>query len=346
MTVTVVVPARGEESTLPITLPHTIAAAECVNAELVVVVPEGSDFTGLALPPGRIRWATVAVAGKYTALRRGVRASHSDYLVFLDADVLVAPSAFGYLVSALDDGADVAAGHLILSPPRPGDPALLHRWSEITFDTWHACRSAHPELRWALPGAMYGLRRNIFPAENPLIPVLDDVSVGLSAHDHGARIDYVADAQVQVASPTSYAQWRGQKLRTRGMESAATASPSRSCGAGQRPDLAPAALWWRQRRRGADARARPGAARRSDQPQRVGRWRMDTGPAELLDTGGSKCLMPRHHQGERTIRSSPPAWQRCTNSSPITAYSPTRWNWKLWATPSFPTHSNQTCAPS
>lgn len=215
MTVTVVVPARGEESTLPITLPHTIAAADWVNAELVVVVPEGSDFTGLALPPGRIRWATVAVAGKYTALRRGVRVSHSDYLVFLDADVLVAPSAFGYLVSALEDGADIAAGRLILAPPRPGDPALLHRWSEITFDTWHACRSAHPELRWALPGAMYGLRRNIFPAENPLIPVLDDVSVGLSAHDHGARIDYVADAQVQVASPTSYAQWRGQKLRTR-----------------------------------------------------------------------------------------------------------------------------------
>ncbi|WP_394620170.1 glycosyltransferase [Lentzea sp. JNUCC 0626] len=212
----VIVPARNEELTLPHTLPHILAAADQARAQVLVVVPEGTSFhTALPVPRGRVEWITTDTVGKFPALRDGVARAAGDRLLFCDADVVPEPHAFAALDAALDRGADVAAGQIALSTdPRHRGPAVLRRWSAITFATWHDLRTEHPELRWALPGALYALHSNYFPAADPLVPVLDDASVGLSARDRGAVIDYVPSARVLVTAPASTGQWMRQKVRT------------------------------------------------------------------------------------------------------------------------------------
>ncbi|MDE1674754.1 glycosyltransferase [Nocardia gipuzkoensis] len=227
MTVSVVIPARGEESTLPHTLPRVLAAADAIGAEVVVVIPEGETFQRNLIVAARVRWILIDAPGKFAALRRGVQNARGDRVIFVDADVVPDPQAFAALDAAMSAGADVAAGRIVVAPPRAGDPALLRRWAQITAATWHDCRQTHRELRWALPGALYGLRREFFPAGEPVIPVLDDVSIGLWAGDHGATIDYVPAATVSVAAPSSHRGWIRQKLRTRaGWERLAQLRPS------------------------------------------------------------------------------------------------------------------------
>jgi phytoene dehydrogenase-like protein len=69
-------------------------------------------------------------------------------------------------------------------------------------------------LRWALPGAIYGVRRAFFPTE-PLVAIVDDASLGLHAKDSGAVFAYAPEAVVLTAAPTTCQGWVRQKLRSR-----------------------------------------------------------------------------------------------------------------------------------
>jgi 4,4'-diaponeurosporenoate glycosyltransferase len=130
--VAVIVPARDEATTLPALLPSLLGQLHA-HDELVVVDDHSSDGTasvaaGLgarviaapALPDG---WT-----GKCWACDRGVRATSSPVLVFLDADVtLDAPDAL-----------DRLAGRLGASPAR--DATL------VTVQPWHRTARAVEQL--------------------------------------------------------------------------------------------------------------------------------------------------------------------------------------------------------
>ncbi len=103
--ITVIVPARDEERSLPLLLADL--ASHRRPPDQLVVVDDGSTdgtaaavrahhgatlVTGLPLPPG---WA-----GKPWALDQGVAAATGDLLVFIDADVRLAPGALDGLVTA------------------------------------------------------------------------------------------------------------------------------------------------------------------------------------------------------------------------------------------------------
>jgi 4,4'-diaponeurosporenoate glycosyltransferase len=102
--VSVVVPARDEEETLPRLLASL--AAQDPPPDEVIVVDDGSTdataeraraagatlLTAGALPPG---WT-----GKAWACWEGARRATGDWLVFLDADVRLAPGALGRLLAA------------------------------------------------------------------------------------------------------------------------------------------------------------------------------------------------------------------------------------------------------
>jgi glycosyltransferase involved in cell wall biosynthesis len=94
--VSVLIPARNEAATLP----HLLAALGCQSfqpLEVIVVDDHSSDDTAaiaeragvtvLQPPPLPADWC-----GKTWALHHGVRASHGDLLVFLDADTEPAPT--------------------------------------------------------------------------------------------------------------------------------------------------------------------------------------------------------------------------------------------------------------
>lgn len=101
-TVSVIVPARNEEASLPLLL-DSLATQASPAAEVIVVDDHSEDATAslaassgarvLAAPPLREGWR-----GKPAACAAGSEVATGDLLVFLDADVTLAPGALAALV--------------------------------------------------------------------------------------------------------------------------------------------------------------------------------------------------------------------------------------------------------
>jgi cellulose synthase/poly-beta-1,6-N-acetylglucosamine synthase-like glycosyltransferase len=163
-----------------------------------------------------LTWLPTLQAGKFNALRVGVDAACGELLLLLDADVLMEPEVLRILAEPmLTDAADVVAGRIDLLPFATRGPEMLfERWALLSFRTWHEVRSNHPDLLWALPGAIYGIKRTLFPAQ-PLVPIVDDASLGLHAKDSGANFAYAPGAVVHTAAPATWQHWVRQKLRSR-----------------------------------------------------------------------------------------------------------------------------------
>lgn len=217
--VSVIVPARGEEGTLPTTLPGILAAAEALPmpAEVLVVAPHDSPLHDS--PPVRdptLRWLQTSRPGKFEALRVGALAACGDSLILVDADVIVDPGTFRPLIAPIPAGfADVVAGRIDLLPLGLSPVhRLLERWAGISFVAWDGLRQGHADMRWALPGALYALRRELLPSR-VLVPLVDDASIGLHAAGLGAVIDYAPDARVRTPAPVTYRHWARQKYRSR-----------------------------------------------------------------------------------------------------------------------------------
>ena len=217
--VSILVPARNEELTLPSTLPGILEAARglALPTEVVVIVPPDSPLlVGPPIQDTLLRWIPTPRPGKFNALRAGADAARGDVLLLVDADVQIQPDTFRVLAEPLIAGtADVVAGRIDLLPfATSGIEQLFERWAVLSFRAWHQLRSHHPDLRWALPGAIYGVRRAYFPAE-PLIALVDDVSLGLHAKDAGAVFAYAPEAVILTAAPPTWQGWVRQKLRSR-----------------------------------------------------------------------------------------------------------------------------------
>ena len=114
---TVIVPARNEATNLPVLL-RSIEASD-VHPDEVIVVDDGStDDTAAVARAGGARVVAAGAlpdgwAGKPWACAVGTDASRADVLVFLDADVTLAPAALGAITSACD-----SRGGLLSVQPR------------------------------------------------------------------------------------------------------------------------------------------------------------------------------------------------------------------------------------
>jgi Glycosyltransferase like family 2 len=214
--VTVVVPARSDEPSLPLTLPAIVRAARVTELPteilLAVTIVPGAPPPTLVLDR-EVRVVTTAQPGKVAALHAAVREALGELLVLVDADVLPGAAAFRLVLEPLlADQADLCAGRPKISP-RPGASGvarMLERWNAATLEAWHLLRTGHPSQRWALSGALYALRRALFPAV-VLAPLVDDISIGLQALEAGGRFAYAPGAVVHVLAPTSYWEWLRRK---------------------------------------------------------------------------------------------------------------------------------------
>lgn len=183
--VSILVPARNEESILPATLPTVLRAAVGLRriAEVLVIAPDSSPVHGS--PPMRdpmLRWVATADQGKFPALRAGAAQARGDVFIMIDADVLVHPAAFGFLLDSMAVcQADVVAGRIeVLRQSRTPMQRMLERWAATSTTAWNLFREERPEFLWALPGAIYAIRRRFLP-ESLLVPLVDDASIGLQA---------------------------------------------------------------------------------------------------------------------------------------------------------------------
>ena len=198
-TVSVLVPARNEEATIAACL---TSLREQDVAEILVLDDESSDatatvaaacgdprvrvITGSAPPPG---WL-----GKPHACQTLAAAATSDLLVFIDADVRVAPGGIGAAAALLDEF------DLVSPQPRELAETLAERlvqpllqWSIRTFlPVRVAERSRRPSLA-AANGQFIAIRRETYRRCGGHLPaaVLDDIALTRAVRGVGGRTTVV-----------------------------------------------------------------------------------------------------------------------------------------------------------
>lgn len=186
-------------------------------AEVVVIAPSSSPVhTNPPLRHPVLRWVPTIEPGKFSALQAGAAAADGDVFVLVDADVMVDQDAFTQLLAPMtSDRADVVAGRIdVLRRARTRVHRVLERWSSVSMTAWDLFRQAEPQFRWALPGAIYALKREFLP-RHLLVPLVDDASIGMHAATNGAVFGYAPDAVARTPAPATYAQWTRQKFRSR-----------------------------------------------------------------------------------------------------------------------------------
>ncbi len=221
--VSVVIPVYAEAEALPVTFPAILRAASRLggSAEIIVVIqPSGDASRQIVEQLARetlYRIIEVTARGKFRALRAGVEAARSPWIIFVDADVVPGECAFHRILEPLRKGeADVCLPKRQVARGRSQGMIsdLLERWAILWEGTRHRVRLNCPEFLWCLSGDLYAMRSELFPS-TAVVPLIDDCSVGHAARRRGARFLYVPDAVVQFGAPRTYRDWLRQKIRTR-----------------------------------------------------------------------------------------------------------------------------------
>jgi glycosyltransferase involved in cell wall biosynthesis len=109
MRITVVLPAKNEESGLERTLP--ILRRELPDAEVIVVDDGSTDRTAtVAAGHGARVLSSPYSMGNGAAIKRGARAASGDVIVFMDADGQHDPALIPRLLEKLEEGYDMVVG--------------------------------------------------------------------------------------------------------------------------------------------------------------------------------------------------------------------------------------------
>ncbi len=118
--VSVVIPARNEAASLPALL-RSLSAQTCPAGEIVVVDDDSTDATAsIAVAGGATVLASggppAGWVGKTWACHRGSQSTAGDILVFLDADVTLAPDGLARLLAVRASSPSHAGGLLSVEP--------------------------------------------------------------------------------------------------------------------------------------------------------------------------------------------------------------------------------------
>jgi len=189
----VIMPAHNGAGVLPLSLP-ALAASELPRErwELIVVDDASTDTTARVAS----QWADRVVSltgsphGPAYARNRGVAASRGEWVVFIDADVVVHPDTLSRFEQAVeaDPGIDAVFGAYDEDPPAPG---FLSRYRNLLHHYIHLCGAGEAETFWAGCGAV---RRTAFDQAGGFDeqryqrPQIEDIELGYRLRDRGSRI--------------------------------------------------------------------------------------------------------------------------------------------------------------
>jgi glycosyltransferase involved in cell wall biosynthesis len=153
----VIIPTFNRATILPRALRSVLSQTER-DFEVVVVDDGSSDATDAivaAFDDPRVRYHAQHNAGPSAARNSGAALARGDFLVFLDSDDELLPSALELYLGALerDDRDVVLAGCILVSPD-------LRRWKTSVPDTVSVAARLHAQY---LPGA-FAIRRSFFAA--------------------------------------------------------------------------------------------------------------------------------------------------------------------------------------
>ncbi len=214
-TVTAVIPVRDAAHFLVETLPALRAALPA--GATVVVSDDGSRDrsieTALALGAEVVRDETPR--GPAAARNRGAATAQGSLLVFVDADVRVAPDAIGRLLAALaDPGVAAAFGSYDDAPAARSWPSL---YKNLAHHFVHQRSGRDAATFWAGCGA---IRRDAFLSlggfdERYERPSIEDVELGYRLRAAGHRVVLVPEAQATHLKEWSLGSWLASDLRDR-----------------------------------------------------------------------------------------------------------------------------------
>lgn len=162
--VSVIVPAYNEEKVVAATV-QSLLEADLPDFEIIVVDDGSKDRTAEVVRAAyannpRVRLITKPNGGKASAINTGVEASHSEIVVVIDADTVLAPDALRLLAQRFhDEAVGAVAGNA-----KVGNPVtLLARFQSIEYMTsQNLDRRAFEALNAiaVVPGAIGGWRRS------------------------------------------------------------------------------------------------------------------------------------------------------------------------------------------
>lgn len=218
--VSVLLPVRDEADRVTACLESLLAQRGVSTLEILVLDDGSTDGTGelvnavAATAPSRVRWLAGAPLppgwlGKPYACHQLAAAARHDILVFVDADVLLAPDAVACAVGRLD-GFDLLCPYpRILTDGSGRLVQPLLQWSWLTFLPLRAMqRSRRPSLA-AAGGQFLVLTRTGYERAGGHAgvrdAVLEDIALARAVKRAGGRIT-LADGS-RIASCRMYSTW-------------------------------------------------------------------------------------------------------------------------------------------
>jgi glycosyltransferase involved in cell wall biosynthesis len=195
--ISVIVPARNAAATLARCL-DALSAQKTDDIELIVVDDNSTDQT--AAIASRYQVNLIALpqhAGVSAARNRGAEASRGEVLLFIDADVILAPGGMSRILNTM---ARPEVGALIGSYDAcPEEASMVSQFKNLAHHYFHQRSPADANSFWGACGAV---RREFFFAAGEFdekrfkLPSIEDVELGYRMIDQGVRI--VLDPELQV----------------------------------------------------------------------------------------------------------------------------------------------------
>lgn len=153
--------------------------------------------------------------GKPTALSLGLQAAQGDIVVFSDGDVYVGHQALAPLLAPFNDPQTGAVtGRPVSLSPRD---TKMGYWSHLLVAGAHQARLARDTAGQFLlcSGYLFAARKSLLPPI-PHDALAEDAVISHRLAEQGYRIRYAPQAEVYVKYPSTYADWRRQKVRSAG----------------------------------------------------------------------------------------------------------------------------------
>lgn len=215
-TVTVVIPAYNEQANLARLVRQTLAepwGAPMTLDRLLIVDDCSHDGTqamtdDLARAHERVRVIRHGLrGGKNAAMRTGLSVCASDVIVFVDADVALAPGCLTGMVGLLLKDTTLAGASCINEPL----PARSWRERPSRFQALLIAalrRRGHGSL-----ARVYALRRSAIEGLNLPDNIYDDLYIMRWLRNHGLRYGVCAEAIVSIRSATGLRDFAKQTVR-------------------------------------------------------------------------------------------------------------------------------------
>jgi len=191
--VSIVVPAYNAADYLERTLPALVETAG--EAEIVLVDDHSADDTAAVAERAGIRVVRMDAHGGAAAARnRGAAATRGAVIVFVDADVLVAPGRVAALVAPVASGdADAVFGSYDDAPQAPG---FFSQYANLRHHYYHQNGAGPVDTFWAGFGAVSRRAFDDTAGFDGGYAGVEDVAFGYRLSASGARI--VMDPALQV----------------------------------------------------------------------------------------------------------------------------------------------------